>query len=115
MDKNFADVLEALEFIKERMATKDDLAELRDELRAEFKGDIAELGREMTGEIDSLRTEMQEGFASIRGELRDIRQRLEALEEMARNSSGLTKEIDHLMERVRAIEKHLDIKHKLAA
>ena len=59
--------------------------------------------------------EMHDGFASIREELRDIRQRLEALEEAARNSAGLTKEIDHLMERVRAIEKRLGIETKIAA
>ena len=41
--------------------------------------------------------------------------RLEALEEAARNSAGLTKEIDHLMERVRAIEKRLGIETKIAA
>lgn len=104
MDKNIADILEALDFIKEHMATKDDLAELLNELRSEFRT-----------EIDTLRTEMQEGVASIRGELRDICQRLDALEEAARNSAGLTKEIDHLMERVRAIEKHLGIQQKIAA
>lgn len=111
MDKNIADILEALDFIKERMATKDDLSELRIEL----KGDITELRRELTGEIDTLRTEMQEGFTSIRSELRDIRQRLDALEEAARNSAGLTKEIDHIMERVGTIEKHLGIQHRIAA
>jgi hypothetical protein len=58
---------------------------------------------------------MREGFASIRAELRDIRQRLEALEESTRNSAGLTKEIDHLMERVHAIERHLGIDPKIAA
>lgn len=79
--------------------------------------DIAAVRREMAtkGELAELRTEMREGFASIRAELRDIRQRLETLEEAARNSAGLTKEIDHLMERVRAIEKHLGIETKIAA
>ncbi len=97
------------------MATKEDLAEMRDELRVAFKVDISELRGELTGEIDSLRIEMQEGFASIRAELRDIRQRLDALEEAARNSAGLTKEIDHIMERVGTIEKHLGIQHRIAA
>ncbi len=66
-------------------------------------------------DIAGLRQEMHDGFASICEELRDIRQRLEALEEAARNSAGLTKEIDHLMERVRAIEKRLGIETKIAA
>lgn len=51
---------------------------------------------------------------SLRGEIHDIRQRLEALEEAAHNSAGLTKEIDHLMQRVVKIEKHLGIQHKIA-
>ena len=85
-------------------AVTEDIAAARDDLRSEFKRDIA-----------GLRQEMHDGFASIREELRDIRQRLEALEEAARNSAGLTKEIDHLMERVRAIEKRLGIETKIAA
>ena len=85
-------------------AVAEDIAAARDDLRSEFKRDIA-----------GLRQEMHDGFASIREELRDIRQRLEALEEAARNSAGLTKEIDHLMERVRAIEKRLGIETKIAA
>ena len=93
VERGFAAVAEDIADIRARMATKDDLAAVRDELRAE----------------------MRDGFASIREELRDIRQRLEALEEAARNSAGLTKEIDHLMERVRAIEKRLGIETKIAA
>jgi hypothetical protein len=41
-----------------------------------------------------------------RPELRDIRQRLEALDEAAGNASGFAKEIDHLLKRLAAIEKH---------
>jgi cell division protein FtsB len=100
VERGFAAVAEDIADIRARMATKDDLAALRTELK---------------GEISDLRTEMRDGFASIREELRDIRRRLESLEEAARNSTGLTKEIDHLMERVRAIEKHLGIKTKIAA
>ena len=92
VERGFSAVAEDIADIRARMATKDDLAAVRDELRAE----------------------MRDGFASIREELRDIRQ-LEALEEAARNSAGLTKEIDHLMERVRAIEKRLGIETKIAA
>ena len=101
-----SDALAALSKTVERgfSAVAEDIAAARDDLRSEFKRDIA-----------GLRQEMHDGFASIREELRDIRQRLEALEEAARNSAGLTKEIDHLMERVRAIEKRLGIETKIAA
>lgn len=96
MDKNTKDSLEAVIFINDRMATKDDIAKLE-------------------GEIDTLRNEMHEGFASIRAEIRDIRGRLDAIEVELRNHSGYAKEIDHLMERVNAIEKHLGMQHKIAA
>lgn len=94
------EILETVNFIKdymmERMATKDDLNTLRTE-------------------FEEFREETRENFASLRAEIRDIRHRLDALEEIARNNAGLTKEIDHLMERVRAIEKHLGIQQKIAA
>lgn len=100
MDKNAAEILETVNFIKdymmERMATKEDLKALRTE-------------------FEEFREETRENFASLRAEIRDIRQRLDALEEAVRNSTGLTKEIDHLMERVRAIEKRLGIQQKMAA
>ena len=100
MDKNAAAILETVNFIKdymmERMATKDDLNALRTE-------------------FEEFREETRENFASLRAELRDIRQRLDALEEAARNNAGLTKEIDHIIERVRAIEKHVGIQQQMAA
>lgn len=96
MNKNVADILDALDFIKERMATKEDLKSLRTN-------------------FEDFREETRENFASLRAELRDIRQRLDALEELARNNVGLTKEIDHLMERVREIERHLGIQQQMAA
>lgn len=59
--------------------------------------------------------ETRENFTSLHAELRDIRQRLEALEEATRNNAGLTKEIDYLMERVSQIEKHIGFRPKIAA
>lgn len=89
MEKNASEIKDTLAFIVERMATKDDIAELR--------------------------AEMNEGFASIRAEIRDIRQQLTAIEAELKNHAGFAKEIDLLMDRVRAIEKHLGIQHKIAA
>ena len=65
--------------------------------------------------LRALRVEMREGFANIQAELKDIRLRLDALEVAARNVSGFAKEIDHLLQRVGAIEKHLGIHHNIAA
>ncbi len=107
MDKNTKDILEAVIFIKDRMATKDDIADLRTEL----KDDITGLRKEFV----EFRTETHESFAELRAEIRDIRRRLESLEEAAHNSAGFAKEIDHVMQRVVEIEKHLGIQHKIAA
>jgi hypothetical protein len=52
---------------------------------------------------------------SIETELKDIHRRLDALEEAAVNLSGFAKEIDHLLTRVVAIEKHLGLHKKMAA
>jgi hypothetical protein len=42
-------------------------------------------------ESEEFRTETHENFVSLRNEIRDIRQRLKALEEAAHNSAGITK------------------------
>jgi uncharacterized coiled-coil DUF342 family protein len=107
MDKNTKDILEAVIFIKDRMATKDDIAELRTELKSDITG--------LRNEFVEFRTETHENFTELRAEIRDIRERLESLEVAARNSAGFAKEIDHVMQRVVEIEKHLGIQHKIAA
>ena len=66
-------------------------------------------------DIEALRSEMHQGFANIQTELKDIRLRLDALEIATQNVSGFAKEIDHLLQRVGAIEKHLGIRHNIAA
>ena len=67
MDANTKYIIEALDFIKERMATKDDVAELR----TEVKSDIDSL----RAGLSEFRTETHENFASVRAEIRDIRHR----------------------------------------
>ena len=89
------DVGETMAFIVERMVTKDDIAALRSEL----KDDIADIRAAM---------------ATSR-ELADIRREVEHLREQFENVSGFRKEIDHALERIGAIEKHLGLKKKIAA
>ena len=75
--------------------------------------DIANSKTEVTdvkSAVAQLGAEMREGFADIRTELTDIRHRLEALESAVQNISGYAKEIDHLIKRVSAIEKHLGLR-----
>lgn len=91
MDKNTKDMLDALDFIKQRMATKDEIADLKATMAT--KDDVN----------------------SISNELTSIRRDLEALTDKVDNIVGLPKEIDHALERIRAIEKHLGINKKIAA
>jgi septation ring formation regulator EzrA len=64
------------------------------------KEDIANLGGQLTG---------------IEHELKSIRRDLDDLREKVENVSGFQKEIDHALERIAAIEKHLGIEKKYAA
>jgi uncharacterized membrane protein len=91
MDKNTKDMLDALDFIKQRMATKDEIADLKATMAT--KDDVN----------------------SISNELTSIRRDLEALTDKVDNIVGLPKEIDHALERIAAIEKHLGINKKIAA
>lgn len=101
------DIIETLNLILSKMATKNDIAEFR---------------REMRSEITTLRNDMNEGFASIRAEIQSLRLRLEHIETVFENMSGLTKEIDYVMDRqnmmlkrIATIELQLGIKPPVAA
>ena len=85
---------------------------------AALAGDIADTKTEITGvkaDVARLREEMQAGFADVRTELKDVRMRIETLELAVQDISGFAKEIDYLLQRVSAIEKHLGIEQKIAA
>ena len=80
---------EMLAHVVEHMATKDELKE--------FREDAAE------------------SFRALRAEVADVRRNVEELKSRADNSAGYSKEIDHALERIAAIEKHLGIEKKIAA
>ena len=94
MNQNTKDVLEIVNFIKDRMLTKDDV---RDIIREEVPGMI------------------EEALRPIHHELREINRRLDMLDQEYKNLKGVTKEIDELRDQVRAIEKHLGLSRKIAA
>jgi len=52
---------------------------------------------------------VDERLERIEEDVRDIRTRLEVLEEQVRGQSGYAKEIDALMTRIVAVEKHVGI------
>ena len=97
MDQDTKDILAAVNFIKdkiEQLPTKD---EVREMIRAEVP------------------VILQEETKGIRAELTSIRRDLEALTGKVDNIVGLPKEIDHALDRIAAIEKHLGIERKIAA
>ena len=99
MDQNTKDIIDALDFIKERMATKDDLQ------RFATKDDMRAIVEEV----------VDEKLRPIHASLAEINRRLDTIEESYANLKGVTKEIDEIRDEVRAIQKHLGIERKIAA
>ena len=93
MDEDTKDILEAFNFIKEkveRLPTKDDVRAIVEEV-------------------------VDEKLRPIHSSLTEINRRLDTIEEHYGNLKGVTKEIDEIREEVRAIQKHLGIERKIAA
>jgi len=102
MDRDTKDILETVNFIKERMVIKDDLEKFatRDEVRDIVREELEPIhGR----------------LSNIEAELRDIRGRLDLLEEQIGSIKGYAKEIDELRGRVHDIERHLGLNKRIAA
>ncbi len=93
MDQNTKDILESVNFIKEKveqLPTKDDVRAIVEEV-------------------------VEEKLQPIHASLTEINRRLDAIEEHYGNLKGVTKEIDEIRAEVRAIQKHLGIERKIAA
>jgi hypothetical protein len=96
---------EMLTHVVEHMVTKEDAGDIRSEIagiknKMATKGDIANLAGQLTS--------MERELKAIHRDLDDLRERVE-------NISGFQKEIDYALERIAAIEKHLGIDKKIAA
>lgn len=83
-------------------AIADDFAELRHEISV----------RPTRQQVETI---IGECLSPIAAELQSIRRDLSELRDRADNNAGLTKEVDHVLGRVAAIEAHLGIKHEIAA
>jgi hypothetical protein len=80
----------------------------------ETKSEIREMKSTMATKED-VRTIVNEELGPIRSELRSIRDELDDLSAQFANVSGFRKEIDHVLERIAAIEKHLRSDRRIAA
>ena len=93
MDQNTKDILEAVNFIKdkvEQLPSKDDVRAIVEEV-------------------------VDEKLGPTHASLTEINRRLDAIEEHYANLRGVTKEIDEIRAEVRAIQKHLGIERKITA
>jgi hypothetical protein len=93
------EVGEMLTHVVEHMATKEDVARI--DLRLD--------------KVEMRLTSVETRLSSIELELRSIRQDFDDLRDKVENVSGFRKEIDHALDRIAAIEKHLGIDKKIAA
>ena len=66
-------------------------------------------------ELKEFREETAENFRALRAEVADVRRDLEEMKSRVADITGYGKEIDHALERVAAIEKHLGIEKRIAA
>ena len=89
------EVGEMLAHVVEHMATKDDLRSFATK--------------------EDVRAIVSEELRPIRAELADIRRDLDDLRSRVANIIGYGKEIDHALERIAAIEKHLGIERRIVA
>jgi len=107
MDQNLKDILETVNFIKDRMLSKDDVRDIVREELTEYatKKDMRQIVEEVA----------DEKLRPIHASLTDINRRLDTIEEHYGNLKGVTKEIDEIRAEVRAIQKHLGIERKIAA
>ena len=74
---------------------------------SDMRGDIANLTTDVAG--------IKVDISDIRQETRSIRKDLEHLTDKVDNIVGLPKEIDHALERISAVERHLGLNKKIAA
>jgi len=97
LDKKFDDMMD---FLVERMATKDDIAELR----AEFKQDIARLDHKLDQHVIELRQDIR----ALRDEVESVKRDLARLEKMVvEDIDAYGKSIIELKQRVKILEQQV--------
>ena len=92
--------------VKPRKATLDKILSTVERGFTAVAEDIADIKGKMATKDD---------IAGIMEELADIKRRLKDVEAAVEDHAGHSKEIDHALERIAAIEKHLGISKKITA
>ena len=99
-----SEIQELSEFIRDHMVTKNDVKDFA--TKADFKNFPTK---------DEVRLIVHDELRDVRTELKSIRTDLDDIKEQVDNIIGFRKEIDHALERINDIEKHLGINKKIAA
>jgi|GEM_PF-5838171 len=100
MDRDTKDILDAVNFIKEKV----------EQLPTEER--VREIVEEVVEE--KLDQKLDEKLQPIHAALSEINRRLDVIEENYANLKGVTKEIDEIRLEVREIQKHLGIERKVS-
>jgi septal ring factor EnvC (AmiA/AmiB activator) len=85
---------------------------------ASTKSEIADLKTEMLDQFEHVDKQFgatNDRLRDIASEIAVIHRRIERLEEQGAGHAGFAQEIDHALERIAAIEKHLGLDKKIAA
>jgi hypothetical protein len=83
-----------------------------------MKGDVADLKTEMIAQFEYFDKQLganHDRLRDISSEVAVIHRRIERLDEQGASHGGFAREIDHALERIAAIEKHLGLDKKIAA
>ena len=107
--KEIRDLTETMTHVVRNMATKQDVAELREEVSEIRSVMVTKTGHE------AFRQECRDQYSRIAAGLASINRRLEKLEEEVAGLKGFAREIDDIRARVKDIEKHLGLNRKIAA
>ena len=93
LDEKMDDILEIVQFIKDNSASKQDVGDLRTEMKQEFKN----VRIEMKQEFKNVRTEMSQGFSDVKVELASINLELEDIKRDLRKLESRTQIDDDVM------------------
>jgi len=111
MDQGFKDVRsemkQGLKDVRSEMAQE--FKNIRSEMKQGLKDVRSEMATDLARGLLEVRAEMNTGFVEIRNDIRDLREGLEAVENIALSNRGFAKEIDILFSETNKIKKHIGL------
>lgn len=104
MEKDTKEILEIVTFMRDRMATKEDLAELEGRMNTRMDGIEDRMAtKEDLSELES-RMATKDDIRAVRADIKGLDDRLVIVEEKVDNLAGVTKEVDYVLSEISAIK-----------